>query len=98
MFLDGPEILLDLKILWELALKRTKLCEILSHSVRYGMYALFQSVLWCNFNIIINSSCEGKSVDPDELASTEASSSGTTWFSKERIKFEQLEDTVHLSG
>ena len=27
------------KILWELASRWAKFCEILSHSVRYGMYA-----------------------------------------------------------
>ena len=38
MFLDGLEILWDLKILRELAFRRAKFCEILSHSVRYGIY------------------------------------------------------------
>ena len=28
------------KILWKLASRWAKFCEILSHSVRYGMYAL----------------------------------------------------------
>ena len=27
------------KFLWELAFRRAEFCEILSHSVRYGMYA-----------------------------------------------------------
>ena len=38
MFLDGLKILRDLEILSESALRRAKFCEILSHSVRYGMY------------------------------------------------------------
>ena len=32
------KILWDLKILWELVSRWVKFCEILSHSVRYGMY------------------------------------------------------------
>ena len=39
LFLDGLKILLDLKILLELAFRRAKFCEILSHSVRYDIYA-----------------------------------------------------------
>ena len=35
--LDGLKILPDLKILWQLAFRRAKFCEILSHSVRYGI-------------------------------------------------------------
>ena len=38
VFLDGLKILRDLKILWESAFGRAKFCEILSHSVRYGIY------------------------------------------------------------
>ena len=43
MLQDGLKILLDLIILWELASRWAKFCEILSHtilshSVRYGMY------------------------------------------------------------
>ena len=34
------KILWDLKILWEKGLEGPKFCEILSHSVRYGIYAL----------------------------------------------------------
>ena len=40
VFLDGLKILRDLKILWESAFKMTKFCEILSHSVRYGIYVM----------------------------------------------------------
>ena len=36
--LNGMKILWDLKILWEMGSRRAKICEILSHSVRYGMY------------------------------------------------------------
>ena len=34
-------------------------------------------------------------MDPDELASTEDSSSGTTLFSQESIEMEKVETTVH---
>ena len=39
VLLDGLKILWDFKILWESAFRSAKFCEILSHSVRYGMYA-----------------------------------------------------------
>ena len=38
VFLDGLKILWDLKILWESAFRKARFCEILSHSVRFGMY------------------------------------------------------------
>ena len=41
------------KILWELAFRWAKFCEILSHSVRYGMYDVrimfMLNILWNNW-------------------------------------------------
>ena len=44
---DGLKILWDLKILWELASRWAKFCDILSHNVRYGVYAV-DADDWCN--------------------------------------------------
>ena len=41
VLLDGLKILWDLKILWEMASRCAKFCEILSQSVRYGMYIIW---------------------------------------------------------
>ena len=38
VFLDGLKILWDLKIFWESPFRKVKFWEILTHSVRYGMY------------------------------------------------------------
>ena len=40
VFLDGLKIPRDLKILCESAFRRAKFCEILFHSVRYGVYLI----------------------------------------------------------
>ena len=44
---DRLKVLWDLKILWELASRWAKFCEIMSHNVRYGMYAVSADD-WCN--------------------------------------------------
>ena len=50
--LDCLKILPDLKILWESAFKRAKFCEILSNSVRYGIYVK-QICRYQNFCLLV---------------------------------------------
>ena len=56
--------------LWELPSRWAKFCEILSHSVKFGMYA----VLNPEYPAFANSE------DPDQLASEETNWSGSALF------------------
>ena len=84
------KILWDLKILWKRSPEGPKFCEILSHSVRYGMYVytVVQTYLFeylgynkCPKNFVHEhfwQNVYANSADPDQTAPKEAVWPGST--------------------